>query len=185
VVRREGGQYMMLLPTILDLSDRAFLAAHCFFYGGSVTQPTPSGEESWFRLDVRAADRLTSPDIHGSFYFDSATAQLRRMDIELSRVDKLPRSLRAVASVNSTTRFIDIAGGISVIQSVCAVTRLRPGKADRGRPPRERIPVELQQLARYQFDAPPPDVPAEGRFEVPQWRASASLPRRAVWCIDP
>lgn len=184
VVRQEGLGYTMILPTILDLTDVAFVRAHCFFYGGSITQETATGQETWFRLDVRADDKLSSPDVHGSFYLDSATSQLRKMELELSRPDKLPRNLRGIASLSAMSTFSEIASGISVLNAVCAVTRLDPNVKRSSPAAGEMIPVELQQIARYVFTAPPPDVPQQGTLDVTPWAPQTYLPRKAVWCDE-
>lgn len=184
VVRRQN-KYSMKLPTILDLADEAFAKTHCFFFGGTSTQTTERGEETWVRLDVRADDKLKSPDVNGSFYLDSATAQLRRMEIELSRPDRLPPQLSSIGSVHSTTRFVEIARGLSVMHSVCVVTRLVPSTKKSEAAERAVVPVELQQFSTYTFETPPPDVPAQRQFEVPEWSPLTYMPRSAIWCEVP
>ena len=170
--------YTMIIPTLVDLADDLFTRNHCFAYGGTVNED----EETWIRLDVRAADRLKSPDVHGSFYLDSATAELRRMSLTLSRPDRLPRQLNRVVGVDVVTTFLAIADGLSVIDKVCAVNRLRL-------PPRQVVavtPAELQQLLVYEFTDPPPDVRKRGaRLPPNDWQSGARLERKAVWCADP
>jgi hypothetical protein len=184
VVRREGRAYTMILPTILDLTDAAFVRAHCFFYGGATTQETASGTETWFQLDVRADDNLSSPDVHGTFFLDSATAQLRRMELQLSRPDRLPRDLRGIASLIAMTTFTEIANGISVLNAVCAITRLRPDVKRSSSANGGMIPTELQQLVRYVFTSPPPDVPQQRTFETQPWAPQTYLSRKVVWCDE-
>jgi len=170
--------YTMIIPTLVDLADDLFTRNHCYAYGGTVNED----EETWIRLDVRAADRLKSPDVHGSFYLDSATAELRRMSLTLSRPDRLPRQLNRVVGVDVVTTFLAIADGLSVIDKVCAVNRLRL-------PPRQVVavtPAELQQLLVYEFTDPPPDVRKRGaRLPPNDWQSGARLERKAVWCADP
>lgn len=185
VVVRRSNEYSMGLPTILDLADDGFTSSHCYTYGGATNHTTPTGDETWLRLDVRANDQLNAPDVHGSFYLDSATAQLRKMDLELSRPDKLPRQLSSIASVQVSTRFIEIADGLAVISSICAVTRFKPSNRRADSASRAAVPVELQQLTNYRFLVPPVDVPAEGQFDVPKWDPRTTLARDAVWCLDP
>lgn len=183
VVRRQN-KYSMILPTILDLADDGFAKTHCFFFGGTSAQTTDRGEETWVRLDVRADDKLKSPDVNGSFYLDSATAQLRKMDIELSRTDRLPPQLASIASVHSTTRFVEIANGLSVMHSVCAVTRLLPSNKKSEAAERAVVPAELQQFSTYTFKTPPPDVPATRQFEVQEWMPLTYMARSAIWCEE-
>jgi len=169
--------YTMIIPTLVDLADDRFTRNHCYAYGGTVNED----DETWIRLDVRAADRLNSPDVHGSFYLDSATAELRRMSLTLSRPDRLPRQLHRVVGVDVVTTFLAIADGLSVIDKVCAVNRLRP-------PPRQVAavtPAELQQLLVYEFTEPPPDVRKRGaRLPPNAWQSGSRLERKAVWCAD-
>ncbi len=175
---RGGSEYTMVIPTLVDLADDAFTRNHCFAFGGTVSEKS----ETWVRLDVRAADRIASPDVHGSFFLDSATAQLRRMTLTLSRPDRLPKALRGVVGVDMVTSFFDIADGLSVIDKVCAINRIT-------QPNGRAVPVtpaELQQLLVYEFTAPPPDVSRRGSLLPPNaWRTAARLDRKAVWCADP
>ena len=175
---RASREYTMMLPTILDLADDAFARNHCFSFGGSTLDLSSNTTETWLRLDVRAADRLRDPDVHGAFYLDSATAQLRWMDLELSKPDRLPRALKGIERVKVSTSFVEIASGLSVIESICAVTHW---KEEHGQA-RLAGPTELQRLLAYVFVTPPPDVSLSREFASPNWRAGERLPRAAVWC---
>jgi hypothetical protein len=175
---RDGSEYTMVIPTLVDLADDAFTRNHCFTYGGT---DVVDGE-TWVRIDVRAADRISSPDVHGSFFLDSATAQLRRMILTLSRPDRLPRALRGVVGVDMITSFVDIADGLSVIDRVCAINRITQ--------PRGRLvpvtPAELQQLLVYEFTTPPPGMNRRKSMLPPVgWRTAARIDRKDVWCADP
>lgn len=175
---RGASEYTMVIPTLVDLADDAFVRNHCFAYAGTLREK----EETWVRLDVRAADRLSTPDVNGSFYLDSATAQLRRMTLSLSRPDRLPRQLRGVVGVDMVTSFLDIADGLSVIDKVCAVNRVRQ--------PAGRVvpitPAELQQLLVYEFSEPPPEVRKRGSMLSPKaWQSNTRLDRKEVWCAEP
>lgn len=184
VVTRRQNRYSMMLPTLLDLADDGFARTHCFTYGGTTRNATDSGEETWVRLDVRADDKLKAPDVHGTFYLDSATAQLRKMDVELSRTDLLPRQLDAIASVRSSTRFVEIASGLSVIRSVCAVTRLRPETKESKSALDAMVPTELQQYANYRFAKAPPDMAPLQSFDVQDWMPQTYMPRTEIWCAE-
>ncbi len=177
-VRRRGGgsEYNMAIPTILDLADNNFVRAHCFAYGGKERVD----DETWLRLDVRASDKLRSPDVHGAFFLDSATSQLRRMDLELSRADRLPQPLKHVGSVQVRTRFLEIAPGLSIIDAVCGVTRPK-GSTVRGD---VGLPAEVQMIAAYEFQAAPEGVLSFRVLPTPQWRAGMRLPRSFLWCLD-
>lgn len=166
-------EYQMDIPTIVELTDDAFISNHCFGYGGTVHE----AGETWYRINMLAADRLRGPDAHGAFFLDSATSQLRRMELNMSRVDRLPRALKGVASLHAVTTFMELAPGIPVIASVCAITRLRGTGATR-----PASPAELQQLAGYRFKTPPPDIAARAVIAVPEWKPLDLLPPTTVWC---
>ena len=171
---------VMTLPTILDLTDKAFIDNHCFRYSGSSVHAGMQGDETWVRLDVRASDKLRSPDVHGVFYLDSATAQLRRMELELSRADRLPPGLRSVRVVQVTTTFLEIAPGLSVIDDVCGINWIR-ANSGRGEPAH---PAELQHVAAVYFGAPPPDVPATRELPPPVWVKGGRIARTALSCAE-
>ncbi len=182
VVRRERlssglQEYRMFIPTILDLVDDTFARVHCFAFGGRESHD----EETWLRLDVRASDRLREPDVHGSFWLDSASSQLRSMRLELSRPDRLPRTIGGVESVTVTTRFLEIAPGLSVIESICSLTR--PRSVRRGR----AVPLmgELQQLGSYRFTNAPDGVAGSVTFPLAEWRSGDELSRAELWCAEP
>lgn len=174
--RGANATVVMNLPTILDLVDQQFVDNHCFRFGGK----SVNGSETWVRLDIRAADRLRSPDVHGAFYLDSASAQLRRMELELSRVDRVPASLRGLRAVQVTTTFLDIAPGLSIIDNVCAINWVTP-RSRFGPLPQ---PAELQRVAAVQFETPPPDVPALREFATPNWVAGIRVPRTRSSCAE-
>ncbi len=173
---RGVNSYSMAIPTILDLADDTFARAHCFAYGGKETVD----RETWLRLDVRAADRLRSPDVHGTFFLDSATAQLRRMDLELSQPERLPRELQHIGSVQVRTRFMEIAPGLSIINEVCGVNRPKR----RGKSEDHRLPGELQILAAYEFEKAPDGVLAFRNMVTPRWLRGELLARSSLWCVE-
>ncbi len=170
-----GFDFVMQLPTLLDLADDLFARNHCFAYAGVMSH---SGE-TWLRLDVRAADAIRGPDVHGSFYIDSASSELRRMDLSMSRTDRLPVQLRNVAAVDVVTSFVGIAPGLSVIDQVCGLNRLRRPTGIGAR----SIPTELQHLLGFEFTTPPPGIRKSGTVAPPAlWQTNAQLPRDIVWC---
>jgi hypothetical protein len=173
--RGPGGrtETTMAIPGLSDIAAPSFLANHCFHFGGIVTE----GAETWVRLEVRAADKLRAPDVHGTFFLDSATAQLRRMELEMSRPDRLPRRLQGIRTVAVATTFREITPGLSLVDRVCAINWQKPFQG-RGR----SHPVELQQLAAYRFDAAPPDAPIESEYDTPAWRARTRVPLGLLWC---
>ena len=166
----------MTIPSILDLADDAFARAHCFAYGGKEVRDG----ETWLRLNVRASDDLPSPDVHGAFFLDSATSQLRSMHLELSRPGNLPPQLQGVASVKVQTRFLEIAPGLSVIESVCGVTRPRRTRHTSS----VELQGELQQLMSYRFRNAPEGVQAYRELPTAGWSAGDGLSRSTLWCAE-
>ena len=172
--KERGEEYTMAIPTLIELTDDLFIRTHCFGYGGAIRV----GSETWVRVNMRAADKLKTPDVHGAFFLDSATSQLRRMDLDMSRPDLLPPQLQRVEAVHVVTSFRDIADGLSVIEAVCALNQMHtPLGADL-----VPAPAELQQLLGYRFQTPPPDVPRARAFIAPPWVPGATLNRALIWC---
>ena len=173
--RGPGGrtETTMAIPGLSDVAAPSFIANHCFHYGGVQTE----GSETWVRLEVRAADKLRSPDVHGTFFLDSATAQLRRMELEMSRPDRLPRRLQGIRTVAVATTFREITPGLSLVDRVCAINWQKPFQG-RGR----SHPVELQQLTAYRFNAVPPDAPIVSTYDTPAWRPRTQVTRQVLWC---
>lgn len=174
--RNAIAEFAMTLPTIIDLAAPEFARNHCFAYAGS----THHAGETWYQLDVRAADRIRSPDVHGSFQIDSATSELRRMDLTMSRPEALPLQLRGVDGVDVVTTFTNIAPGLAVIDKVCSLTRPRQAYLRRNAP----MPAELQQLLGYEFTAMPPSgIPKLGTVAPPpHWIPRTHVSRDMVWC---
>jgi len=175
--RAPGGrtEVTMAIPGLSDIAAPSFIANHCFHFGGVVTE----GSETWVRLEVRAADKLRVPDVHGTFFLDSATAQLRKMELEMSRPDRLPRRLQGIRTVAVATTFREITPGLSLVDRVCAINWQKPL---RGREPRH--PVELQQLTAYRFDTAPLDAPSAGAYDSPASRPRTRLSRDVLWCTE-
>lgn len=173
--RAPGGrtETTMAIPILSDIAAPSFIANHCFYFGGVVTEHG----ETWVRLEVRAADKLRAPDVHGTFLLDSATAQLRRMELEMSRPDRLPKRLQGIRTVAVATTFREITPGLSLVDRVCAINWQKPFQ---GRRPSH--PVELQQLTAYRFDAAPPDVPMAGTYDTPIWSPRTQRNREVLWC---
>jgi len=86
--------------------------------------------------------------------------------------------LQGIAAMHAVTSFAELAPGLPVIASLCAITRLRPDGALR-----PRSPAELQQLVGYRFTTtPPPGITARVVLAVPAWKPMDLLPRSTVWC---
>ncbi|MEP7345698.1 MAG: carboxypeptidase-like regulatory domain-containing protein [Gemmatimonadaceae bacterium] len=150
VVTKERGvnasrEQVMHLPKLDDLASEEFLRNHCFFYAGlEVTQTGPA-----IRIDFRAAERIRSPDVHGSIWLDSATYVIRSETLELSRI---PRELGDVTGVRATTTFTEIRPGIPLFDTIDGVSTIRRGT---GRDPVIEL-TETQKLLRVNLPPPAP-----------------------------
>ena len=122
VVARDASGYIMQLPTLADFASREFLRNHCFYYAGVDT--SPGGRQ--VHVDFRAADRLRTPDVHGSVLLDAVSFQIRRAELDLSIV---PKPLRDVVGAHVTTTFREVSPAIVVFDEVRGTTVLRPSRA--------------------------------------------------------
>ncbi len=181
VVREAAGprgraETTMILPVLSDLAAPSFIENHCFRYGGTVQE----NGETWVRLDVLASEKLRTPDVNGAFFLDSTTAQLRRMELEMSRPDRLPTRLKSIRALTVATTFREITPGLSLIDGVCAINWQ---KTEKGRPISH--PAELQQLTAYRFANAPPDAPSQSMYPTLTWRRATQVSRELLWCGSP
>lgn len=109
-------EQLMMLPTLDDFASKGFLENHCFHYGGV---ETVDGQPA-VRVDFRAAQKLRTPDVHGTIWLDSAGYLIRRAELELTRV---PRGLEGIAGVTVTTGFTEVAPAMPILDVVDGVTR--------------------------------------------------------------
>jgi hypothetical protein len=109
---------VMQLPTLRDFASYEFLNNHCFRYAG--LESTPDG--MMIRIAFDADVQLRTPDVSGSVLLDAKTYQIRRTELDLT---KIPRELPQVTAVHVTTIFGEISPSIDVIQQVHGITYLR------------------------------------------------------------
>jgi hypothetical protein len=114
-------QRSMHLPTLSDFASDDFVRNHCFRYGG--VEHTPEGDA--VRIDFRAAQKLTSPDVNGTILLDATSYQIRRAELRLSQV---PSALRKVAAVDVTTLFREVEPSVLVFSEVHGVSTMVPSK---------------------------------------------------------
>jgi hypothetical protein len=118
VARTRDGRTMMHLPTLRDFAGYDFLNNHCFRYAG--LDSTRDG--ILIHIEFKADVQIRSPDVDGSVYLDAKTYQIRRADLQLT---KIPPGLPQVTAVRVTTIFGEISPSIVVIQDVHGITALR------------------------------------------------------------
>jgi hypothetical protein len=114
-------QRSMHLPTISDFASDDFVKNHCFRFGG--VDHTADGDG--VRIDFRAADKLTSPDVNGTIQLDASSYQIRRAELRLSQV---PSALKKVAAVDVITMFREVEPSVLVFSAVHGVSTMMPSK---------------------------------------------------------
>lgn len=103
------------IPTLPDLADSAFVAAHCFALGGvEIVQGVPL-----LRVDFLPDDGIREPDIRGFALLDRASYQIRRLTLTLTRPGQ---AARGMADMSVTTVFGEIAPPVVVVDTITAVT---------------------------------------------------------------
>jgi len=105
-----------------DLANPDFIAGHCFHLAGRDT----IGGETLIRLDFEPATRISSADMAGAAYLDTATYALRYTTTWLTKPDR--SELTGVRAVTFRTRFREIARGVPLQDSLVAVTTYRFGR---------------------------------------------------------
>ena len=118
VERDRFGRYAMHLPDLRDLASYEFLNNHCFRFAG--LDSTRDG--ALLRIDFRADVQIRKPDVNGSVFLDAQTYQIRRADLELT---KIPPEVPEITAVHVTTLFREISPSIAVIHDVNGVNARR------------------------------------------------------------
>jgi hypothetical protein len=108
----------MELPTLRDFASYEFLNNHCFRYGG--LDSTRDG--TFIRIAFQADVQIRTPDVNGTVYLDAKTYQIRRADLQLT---KIPPGIPDVTAVHVTTIFSEISPSIVIIRDVHGITSLR------------------------------------------------------------
>ncbi len=151
-----GDIRLMRLPTLGDLADRIFLAAHCFKYSGVVDD---NGRPS-HRIDFLPDSALRSPDVEGSIFLDSATYLIRRAQFRLTRGGSVKP---AILGMEVTTTYKEILPNVALFDEIKSVQPL--GGATTGGRPREFR--EVQRLMSYRFLLVGPPGTASGHKWIP------------------
>ena len=121
VIQQRGKIQYFQVPTLVEVADKAFVDAHCWHWGGTET----IDDEELIRADVVAFDSLKGPDVNGSFLVNSATFQIRRSIIHLSRS---PRQLPELLDMEVTTDFFEVLPSIPIISHIYSVQSMNPAR---------------------------------------------------------
>jgi hypothetical protein len=141
-----GQVRLMRLPTISDLADRHFLAAHCFKYSGIVEDNGRAAH----RIDFLSDSTLNAPDVEGSIYLDSATYLIKRAQFRLTRGHKLKP---AILGLEVTTTYREILPNVVLFDEIVSVQPLAP--AGTGGNPVEARAVQRLVSYRFLYGGPP------------------------------
>ncbi|MGH7654731.1 MAG: carboxypeptidase regulatory-like domain-containing protein [Gemmatimonadaceae bacterium] len=118
VERTSDGHTLMHLPTLRDFASYDFLNNHCFRYAGLDT----TRDGVMIRIGFDADVQIRTPDVSGSVLLDAKTYQIKRTELDLTR---MPRDLPQVTAVHVTTIFGELSPSIDVIEQVHGITSLR------------------------------------------------------------
>lgn len=119
-----NGRYerQLNIPTLPDLADSAFIAAHCFSFAGTKDlDGVPH-----LRVDFLPHEKIREPDIAGFALLDGESYQIRRLTLTLTRA---PQAGRGIGGLQVTTVFREIAPPIVVVDTITAVTTFDMGAA--------------------------------------------------------
>ena len=135
-------------PTLDVFVEPAFLATHCFSYGG---REAVAGD-TLLKIDFRVANRIHTPDFDGSIYLDPDTYLLRYSAFRLST---LPRALSNADSSSVVTRFDELLPGVPFVADILSTLYLSP----RGRPAETQGPMATLEerrriIVRFQGNEP-------------------------------
>ncbi len=119
--------WYMYLPTFRDLADPAFLAAHCFSYGG--TEDLGGHGAQVLRVDFQPAGRISVPDVEGSVYLDAHSFIVRRAVFRLTKPGAAKPPILGLAV---TTSFRELAPLVPVFDSVESDQQLPVGSTTNG-----------------------------------------------------
>jgi hypothetical protein len=133
---RRGTERTLRLPTVIDLADSVFHAAHCFSFGGV---DSVNGKPQW-RVDFLSDEGLRAPDVAGSAWLDSASYQLSRLTFHLTRPERAAKSLQ---SLQVTVAFGELLPSLTVPIHVTAISKAKARRPITG--------FEEQRLLRVHY----------------------------------
>lgn len=155
-----GEVRLMRLPTVADLADRTFLAAHCFKYSGIVDE---NGKPA-HRIDFLPDSNLVAPDVEGSIYLDSATYLIKRAQFRLTRGGTVKP---AIMGMEVTTTYKEILPNVALFDEIKSVQPLPPNSNGQ---PREFRETQRLLTYRFIFSGPPGTL---GRKWIPAGDSTA------------
>ncbi len=147
----QGARRVLHLPTLADVADSAFVAAHCFSFGGEQSLD-PKSKERVLRLDFRPAAAILTPDVEGSVFLDAERLVARRAFFRVTRTESLEGQ---VPQVTSTTTYRELLALLPVVEETRMETPLQ-----RGTPGTRFVTygmtITTDRISSYQFEANAP-----------------------------
>jgi hypothetical protein len=154
------------LPTFADLADPAFLAAHCFEYGGTTRR---KGSADLVRVNFEPAKSIKTPDVSGSVYLDADSLVLRRIVFEVTK----PKAAEPpVLGFKVTATFREILPLVPVVDSFASEQSLGLGQTALG----------SDRMIGFAFDGL---TPGEEVGTPPERATVPSAPRRDTALATP
>ena len=102
---------MVRLITFADLGDSAFLANHCFAFGGLPFVD----RRRMIQIDFAPAKWLRAPDVEGAIFLDADRYVVRRAEFHLSHPE---RADPPIGALGVTTTFREVAPLITLFETV-------------------------------------------------------------------
>jgi hypothetical protein len=147
-----GVREKLIVPQLVDFADDAFLAAHCFRYGGIER----ADKRELFRVEFHPTKAVKTPDVHGSLFFDARSYDIVRSTLHTERPStRVPAEETWVVRVD--TWFKQLYPGLPVIDSIVRRTTTRANVPSRRSTPGAAI--EIQRVIDLRFRGLKPDDP--------------------------
>jgi Carboxypeptidase regulatory-like domain len=141
----------MYLPTFGELGDSAFLASHCFRYGGDTSDAGRPGEDL-VRVDFAPLARINQPDVSGSVYLDTQSLTVRRAVFEMTKPDAVRPPVvgfKVTTSFRELVPLVPLMDSVETEQPIPGKARVPPGAPASGDPGDYARRVAIEVIQRY------------------------------------
>ena len=188
----------MYLPTFGELGDSAFLASHCFRYGGEGSGAGGAGEDL-VRVDFAPLAKIKQPDVSGSVYLDAQSLTVRRAVFQMTKPDAVHPPVvgfKVTTSFRELVPLVPLMDSVETEQPIAGEVYVRLPRKDAapGSSGGDARRVSLEIIQRYrvlsvEFEnasgrpaSGPPIIPRpiQGRHNIASARCAAARPSRAA-----
>ena len=101
----------MRVPTLVDLADPSFINTHCYRFRGV----TNADDARVYKIDFEPTSEISTTDVEGSAYIDTATYLIKKAVFRLTRPDKLKPP---VLGLEVTTTYREIFKGLGLFDEI-------------------------------------------------------------------